>query len=134
MGPGKHGRDAGEEQSRVQPATAGHRPTAKVRACPPALHTLLPRPHPQEIARLEAQKKHQARLLAQMDARREMRSKEREELVAEGRHIRERLAEEQALLEAVKRLKLAELEEAGVPKKYHAQLARMTVGKPRGLE
>ncbi|PSC68396.1 flagella associated [Micractinium conductrix] len=82
--------------------------------------------HLEEIARLEAQKKHQARLLAQMDARREMRSKEREELVAEGRHIRERLAEEQALLEAVKRLKLAELEEAGVPKKYHAQLARMT--------
>lgn len=88
----------------------------------------------QEIARLEAQKRHQARLLAQMDARREMRSREREELVAEGKGIKERLAEEQALLEAVKRLKLQELEAAGVPEKYHAQLARLAVGKPRGLE
>lgn len=88
----------------------------------------------QEIARFEAQKRHQARLLAQMDARREMRSQEREQLVQEGRRIRERLAEQQALLEAVKRLKLQELQAAGVPKKYHAQLVRVAVGKPRGLE
>lgn len=90
--------------------------------------------HPQEIARLEGQKRHQARLLAQMDARRERRGREREELVAEGKRIKERLAEEQALLEAVKRLKLQELQAAGVPEKYHAQLARMAIGKPRGLE
>lgn len=88
----------------------------------------------QEISRLEAQKRHQQRLLQQMDARREMRSKEREELVEEGRRIRERLAEEQALLEAVKRLKLQELEKAGVPEKYHAQLVRLTVGKTKGLQ
>lgn len=85
----------------------------------------------QEIARLEARKRHQQRLLAQMDERREMRSQARRELVEEGRHIRERLAEEKALLEAVKMLKLRELEAAGVPQKYHSQLARLQVGKPR---
>ena len=64
-----------------------------------------------------------------MDARRETKSREREELMAEGRRIRERLAEETALLEAVKQLKLQELEGAGVPQKYHAQLARLPVGR-----
>lgn len=65
-----------------------------------------------------------------MDARREVKSREREELVEEGRVIRERLAEERALLEAVKQLKLQELEAAGVPHKYHAQLARLQVARP----
>ena len=40
---------------------------------------------------------------------------------------RRRLADERALLAAIKELKLAELAEAGVPAKYHAQLARMAV-------
>jgi hypothetical protein len=83
----------------------------------------------QEIARLEGQRRHQQRLLAQMDARRESKGREREELVEEGCRIRERLAQETALLEAVKQLKLRELEGAGVPQKYHAQLARMPVGR-----
>jgi len=42
----------------------------------------------QEIARLEAQRRHQQRLLKQMDERREMKGRAREELVAEGRRIR----------------------------------------------
>ena len=40
---------------------------------------------------------------------------------------RQRLAEEKALLEAIKELKLAELAAAHVPLKYHSQLARMQV-------
>ena len=87
--------------------------------------------HAQEIARLESQRRHQQRLLAQMDARREVKGRERDELLAEGRRIKQQLAEETALLEAVRQLKLKELEEAGVPEKYHAQLARMQVGGAR---
>jgi hypothetical protein len=65
-----------------------------------------------------------------MDARRELKGREREELLAAGRQIREQLAEERALLEAVKQLKLKQLGALGVPEKYHAQLARMQVGRP----
>lgn len=48
----------------------------------------------QEIARLEAQRRHQQRLLKQMDERREMKGRAREELIAEGQRIREQLQEE----------------------------------------
>ncbi|KAI7840290.1 hypothetical protein COHA_006072 [Chlorella ohadii] len=87
--------------------------------------------HEAEIARLEAQRRHQQRLLKQMDERREMKGRAREELVAEGRRIREQLDEERALLEAVKQLKLQELEAAGVPKKYRAQLETMVPMAPQ---
>lgn len=53
-----------------------------------------PTPCPQEIARLEAQRRHQQRLLKQMDERREMKGRAREELIEEGRRIKEQLAEE----------------------------------------
>ena len=90
----------------------------------------LPYSPEQEIVRLEAQKRHQQRLLAQMDARREAKGREREELLEEGRRIRRALAEERELLEAVRLLKLQQLEAAGVPQQYHAQLARMQVAPP----
>ncbi|KAL4855002.1 Cilia- and flagella-associated protein 45 [Chlorella vulgaris] len=86
--------------------------------------------HQEEIAKLEARKRHQQRLLSQMDVRREVRGKEREELVQEGLRIRERLAQEKALLEAVKQLKLRELAASGVPEKYHAQLAKLQAKAP----
>jgi hypothetical protein len=88
----------------------------------------------QEIAKLEARKRHQQRLLSQMDVRREVRGREREELVEEGLRIRERLAQEKALLEAVKQLKLRELAASGVPEKYHAQLAKLQVCRPKAMQ
>ena len=48
---------------------------------------------PQEIERLEAQYKYQQRILAQIEARQEKKSKEKQELLNEGRRIRERLAQ-----------------------------------------
>lgn len=57
-----------------------------------------------------------------MDERKEAKAAERAELEAEGRRIRAALEEERALLEAVKQLKLKELEASGVARKYQSQL------------
>lgn len=62
-----------------------------------------------------------------MEERRSAKAAEREELLAEGRAIKARLEEERALLAAVKQLKLQELEAAGVPALYAAQLERLQV-------
>ena len=70
-----------------------------------------------------------------MDSRREAKAAERAELVEEGRRIREALEAERALLEAVKQLKLKELEEAGVDRKYQAELESFKpVARPRAAK
>ena len=128
---------------RLGPRSAGRLPAGRAAALLPGLPTLsrpLPiRPPPrhtpapaQEIARLEARRRHQQRLLGQIDERKGARAAEREELLAEGRRIRERLDEERALLAAVKQLKLRELEAAGV-ERYSAPLKKMAPGAPAGL-
>lgn len=47
----------------------------------------------------------------------------------QGRKIKAKLSEERELLAAVKEVKLKELEQAGVPAKYQAALARLQPGK-----
>lgn len=49
----------------------------------------------QEIERLKAQCNYQQRILAQIEARQDKKSRERQELLDEGRRIRERLAQVQ---------------------------------------
>ena len=67
-------------------------------------------------------------LLAQVAANEQRRLSERQEKLEEGRRILEIAAAEKRRLEAIKERKLMELEHAGVPAKYRAELKRKKVG------
>lgn len=86
--------------------------------------------HRKELARLKEQYRYQQRLLGQIESRKERRSKEKAQLLEEGRKIHECLAQEKALLEAVKNAKLRELDEMGIPDKFKSQLARVKPALP----
>ena len=71
--------------------------------------------------------KHKDDLLAQIAKIEENRKKERREYLAEGDRLRKEHASELKKLEGIKSRKLVELEAAGVPAKYRAELERKRV-------
>ncbi|GMH38916.1 hypothetical protein BSKO_06814 [Bryopsis sp. KO-2023] len=83
----------------------------------------------QRATTVDANLKYKEELLAQMAANDHRRSKERQEQLEEGRQLLQATAKEKARLEAIKQKKLKELESAGVPGKYTAELQRKKVGK-----
>ena len=60
----------------------------------------------------------------QIKSNEEKKKKERLEFLREGELLREKHQREIGVLEGIKNRKLAELEAAGVPVKYRAELAR----------
>lgn len=68
-------------------------------------------------------------LLAQIQANDEKRKKDRQEYLEEGEQIRANAEKERARLQSIKARKLHDLEEAGVPSKYRAELERMKIVK-----
>jgi hypothetical protein len=71
--------------------------------------------------------KYKEELLAQIQANEERRRRERSSHLEEGARLREAAEKEKALLLQIKQRKLAELEGAGVPAKYRAELDKMKV-------
>ena len=76
---------------------------------------------------LMTRQKHKDDLLAQIAKIEENRKKERREYLAEGDRLRKEHASELNRLEGIKSRKLGELEAAGVPAKYRAELERKRV-------
>ena len=76
---------------------------------------------------LMTRQKHKDDLLAQIAKIEENRKKERREYLAEGDRLRKEHASELKKLECIKSRKLVELEAAGVPAKYCAELERKRV-------
>ena len=76
---------------------------------------------------LMTRQKHKDDLLAQIAKIEENRKKERREYLAEGDRLRKEHASELKKLEGIKSRKLVELEAAGVPAKYRAELERKRV-------
>ena len=76
---------------------------------------------------LMTRQKHKDDLLAQIAKIEENRKKERREYLAEGDRLRKEHASELNRLERIKARKSGELEAAGVPAKYRAELERKRV-------
>lgn len=71
--------------------------------------------------------KYKEELLAQIQANDERRKRERQAYLEDGARLREAAEKEKHLLVQVKERKLGELESAGVPSKYRAELEKMKV-------
>ena len=72
----------------------------------------------------ELRRHHRDEVLMQIKSNEEKKKKERLEFLREGELLREKHQREIGVLEGIKNRKLAELEAAGVPVKYRAELAR----------
>lgn len=75
----------------------------------------------------ELRKSHAAELRAQIAARKEKTLQERHDFLDEGNAIRASIAQERSKLEKIKGRKIGELQKAGVPEKYQAELARKQI-------
>ncbi|CAD7697326.1 unnamed protein product [Ostreobium quekettii] len=82
----------------------------------------------QAEAQVEASMQYKEELLAQVAANEQRRLREQQEKLEEGRRILDDAAREKARLQAIKEKKLKELERAGVPAKYRAELEKKKVG------
>ncbi|GLC57608.1 Cilia- and flagella-associated protein 45 [Pleodorina starrii] len=71
--------------------------------------------------------KYKEELLAQIQANDERRKRERQAYLEDGARLREEAQKEKQLLVQIKERKLGELEVAGVPSKYRAELEKMKV-------
>lgn len=71
--------------------------------------------------------KYKEDLLAQIQANEEKRRRDRQSYLEEGARLREAADRERALLLTIKDKKLRDLEGAGVPGKYRAELERMKI-------
>ena len=76
---------------------------------------------------MNVRRSHRNELLAQIEANEEQREKDRSEFLAEGKKLRVQHMTEKSKLEHIKSRKLKELESAGVPDKYRAELERKRV-------
>eukprot|EP00668_Euglena_longa_P015221 GGOE01019276.1.p1 GENE.GGOE01019276.1~~GGOE01019276.1.p1 ORF type:complete len:477 (+),score=225.69 GGOE01019276.1:53-1483(+) len=74
--------------------------------------------------------KHQEELRRQMQYAEEERRRLREEKIEEGLRLKKQREEHEAKLEAIRRRKLQEMEEQGVPEKYRQELARKRTSEP----
>ncbi|MEW5310671.1 MAG: hypothetical protein WDW38_002447 [Sanguina aurantia] len=83
----------------------------------------------QTAATLSINGRYKEELLAQIQANEEKRKKDRQEHLEEGEQIRANAEKERARLQTIKARKLHDLEEAGVPSKYRAELERMKIVK-----
>jgi len=72
-------------------------------------------------------KRHASELRTQIAAREEKALQERRDFLEEGNVIRAAIGSERKKLEKIKGRKIAELEKAGVPEKYRAELARKKI-------
>eukprot|EP00887_Chlorella_sp_A99_P006300 scaffold3.g6300.t1 len=127
----KHYQDQAEMRDRAREAAERAKRDAMQRDLEQSRVEQLARKAAQAEERKAAEQRehrHQQQLLKQMEARKDMKQREREARVEEGHVIKAKLEEERALLAAVKEAKLRELAEAGVPEKYHSALARCQPG------
>lgn len=76
----------------------------------------------------ELRKQNQAEVLAQISANNEKRKLERALALEEGAKVATESEQYLAKVEAIKQKKLKELQEAGVPAKYCAELMKYKVG------
>jgi len=77
-----------------------------------------------QAAALTINDKYKEELQAQIASNEELKKKERQMYLEEGRRIREAAEMEKARLAAIKARKLKDLEDAGVPAKYRAELEK----------
>ena len=84
-------------------------------------------PAPQTIAGMTLNSKYKEELLAQIQANEERRRRERQSYLEEGARLRVAAEKEKSLLETIKARKLDELQHAGVPEKYRAELEKLRV-------
>lgn len=82
----------------------------------------------QRLAKMTIDNKFKEDLLSQIQANSEREKQQRQEYLEEGRRIREAAEREKQLLLQVKQRKLKELNDAGVPAKYKAELEKMRIG------
>lgn len=87
--------------------------------------SLLPRA--QTVNAMTLNSKYKEELLAQIQANEERRKRERSHYLEEGARLREAAEKERQLLLQIKDRKLGELESAGVPGKYRAELEKMKI-------
>jgi len=82
----------------------------------------------QQIQQSQIRKNHKEEILNQISQNDETRKKERQEYLEEGEKLRQRHKDEKLRLEKIKGRKLTELNSAGVPAKYRAELERKKIG------
>lgn len=75
----------------------------------------------------QMRRRHAAELRSQIAAREESSLQERRDFLEEGNQIRSQIGNERKKLEKIKGEKIADLEKAGVPEKYRAELARKKI-------
>lgn len=71
--------------------------------------------------------KYKEELLAQIQANEERRLKDKQDYLEEGSRLRQQSELEKQRLLQIKDMKLSQLETAGVPSKYRAELERMKI-------
>ncbi|KAG2428584.1 hypothetical protein HYH02_014286 [Chlamydomonas schloesseri] len=81
----------------------------------------------QTVNAMTLNSKYKEELLAQIQANEERRKRERLNYLEEGARLREAAEKERQLLLQIKERKLSELESAGVPGKYRAELEKMKI-------
>lgn len=81
----------------------------------------------QTVNGMQLNARYKEELLAQIQANEERRRRERQAYLEDGARLREAAEREKQLLLQIKQRKLGELESAGVPAKYRAELEKMKV-------
>ncbi|KAG2500981.1 hypothetical protein HYH03_000803 [Edaphochlamys debaryana] len=81
----------------------------------------------QTVNSMTLNSKYKEQLLSQIQANDERRKRERQAYLEEGARLREAAEKEKQLLLQIKERKLGELQSAGVPSKYRAELEKMKV-------